>query len=91
MDRKDIQGYDFSHDILKPQDVINQLRAHDDRMDDDKHHMALAKAAYSTKFWQYIEGQEDFNTADFNTAYGKRDGEPLRVRCPEGRYSPVLT
>ena len=66
MDRKDIKGYDFSEDILKPRDVLEQLRAHDNRMDDDKHNMALAKAAYSTKFWQYIEGQEDYNTAEYN-------------------------
>tara|TARA_R100001163_G_C5067550_1_gene206780 strand:- start:3005 stop:5284 length:2280 start_codon:yes stop_codon:yes gene_type:complete len=66
MDRKNIKGYDFSGDILKPRDVLEQLRAHDNRMDDDKHNMALAKAAYSTKFWQYIEGQEDYNTAEYN-------------------------
>ena len=57
-----IEGYDFSKDMLKPREVLDQLRAHDNRMDGDQSHMALAKAAYTTKYWRYIEGQEDYNT-----------------------------
>ena len=58
MDRQDIKGYDFKDDMIRPRDVMSHLGHHDDRMDDDKSEMALAKAAYSTKFWKYIEGQE---------------------------------
>lgn len=57
-----IDGYDFSKDMLKPREVLDQVRAHDNRMDNDQSHMALAKAAYTTKYWRYIEGQEDYNT-----------------------------
>ncbi len=57
-----IEGYDFDKDMLKPSAVLDHLRAHDSRMDNDQSHMALAKAAYTTKYWRYIEGQEDYNT-----------------------------
>ena len=57
-----INGYDFTKDMLKPREVLDQVRAHDNRMDNDQSHMALAKAAYTTKYWRYIEGQEDYNT-----------------------------
>ena len=57
-----IEGYDFDKDMLKPREVLDHLRAHDNRMDNDQSHMALAKAAYTTKYWRYIEGQEDYNT-----------------------------
>lgn len=57
-----IEGYDFAKDMLKPREVLDHLRAHDSRMDNDQSHMALAKAAYTTKYWRYIEGQEDYNT-----------------------------
>jgi|TARA_B100000282_G_scaffold285452_1_gene250988 hypothetical protein len=62
MYRDMIEGYDFSKDMLKPMEVLDHLRAHDNRMDNDQSHMALAKAAYTTKYWRYIEGQEDYNT-----------------------------
>ena len=57
-----IDGYDFTKDMIKPREVLNHLRAHDNRMDNDQSQMALAKAAYTTKYWRYIEGQEDYNT-----------------------------
>lgn len=53
-----IDGYDFSKDEMKPTEVLEQLRAHDSRMRDEQSHMALAKAAYTTRYWRYIEGQE---------------------------------
>ena len=62
MYRDMIEGYDFDKDMLKPREVLDHLRAHDNRMDNDQSHMALAKAAYTTKYWRYIEGQEDYNT-----------------------------
>jgi hypothetical protein len=57
-----IDGYDFTKDMLKPREVLDHLRAHDNRMNNDQSQMALAKAAYTTKYWRYIEGQEDYNT-----------------------------
>ena len=63
MKREDIKNYDFSEDILTPERVMEQIRAHDDRMDTDQPYMALAKAAYTTKFWRYVEGTEDMNIA----------------------------
>ena len=62
MYRDMIDGYDFTKDMIKPREVLNHLRAHDNRMDNDQSQMALAKAAYTTKYWRYIEGQEDYNT-----------------------------
>ena len=66
MFRDMIDGYDFSKDMLKPREVLDQLKAHDSRMNNEQSHMALAKAAYSTKFWRYIEGQEDYRTNDIS-------------------------
>ena len=57
-----IDGYDFSKDMLKPREVLDQLKAHDSRMTNEQSNMALAKAAYSTKFWKYIDGQEEYGT-----------------------------
>lgn len=63
MKREDIKGYDFSKDILPPKYVMEHLKAHDSEMHDDQPYMALAKASYTTKFWRYIQGQEDLNAA----------------------------
>lgn len=63
MKRDQIKDYDFSEDILSPLRVMEHLSAHDQRMESDQPYMALAKAAYTTKFWRYIEGQEDLNVA----------------------------
>lgn len=59
MDRESIKDYDFSEDILPPDTVLEHLRAHDSRMDDDQPSMALAKAAYTTNFWKFIDSQEE--------------------------------
>ena len=59
MNRDQIKGYDFTDDIMSPVRVMEQLSAHDERMDDDQPYMALAKNSYSTRFWRYIEGRED--------------------------------
>jgi len=59
----EIKGYDFSEDVLSPDRVMEQLRAHDSRMDEEQPFMSLAKAAYTTKFWRYVEGQEDLSTS----------------------------
>ena len=58
-----VKGYDFKDDVLPPKVVMEHLRAHDSRMDDEQPYMALAKASYTTRFWRYIEGQEDLNAA----------------------------
>ena len=63
MKKQDIAGYDFSKDKLTPKMVMDHVRAHDSRMHNEQPYMALAKAAYTTKFWRYIEGQEDLNVA----------------------------
>ena len=63
MNKDQIQGYDFDNDVLSPSIVMDHLRAHDARMDDEQPYMALAKASYTTRFWKYIEGQEDLNSA----------------------------
>ena len=58
MDKKAIKEYDFSDDILPPKEVLSQLGSHDIRMESLQPDMALAKSAYMTRFWRYIEGQE---------------------------------
>jgi len=63
MNREQIQGYDFKNDILPPKVVMEHIRAHDNRMDDEQPYMALAKASYTTRFWRYVEGREDINQA----------------------------
>ena len=60
MDRSQIEGYDFSSDILQPRVVMEHLRAHDARMEDEQPQMSLNKAAFTTQFWRYIEGVEDY-------------------------------
>tara|TARA_Y100001972_G_scaffold129131_1_gene194357 strand:- start:5181 stop:7466 length:2286 start_codon:yes stop_codon:yes gene_type:complete len=62
MNKDQIKGYDFSDDSLPPKVVLEHLRAHDARMDDEQPYMALAKASYTTRFWRYIEGSEDLNS-----------------------------
>ena len=59
MNKDQIKGYDFDSDVLSPTVVMDHLRAHDNRMDDEQPYMALAKASYTTRFWKYIEGQEE--------------------------------
>jgi len=63
MNKDQVKGYDFDEDILPPKIVMEHLRAHDSRMDDEQPYMALAKASYTTRFWRYIEGQEDLSAA----------------------------
>ena len=61
MNKDQIKDYDFDNDTLQPKVVMEHLKAHDDRMDNDQPFMALAKAAYTTKFWRFVEGQENLN------------------------------
>ena len=63
MNKDQIKDYDFQEDVLPPKIVMDHLKAHDSRMDDEQPYMALAKASYTTRFWRYIEGQEDMNSA----------------------------
>jgi len=64
MNKDQVKGYDFKEDILPPKIVMEHLKAHDNRMDDEQPYMALAKASYTTRFWRYIEGQEDTGLAN---------------------------
>lgn len=63
MNKDQIEEYDFKNDILPPKVVLEHLRAHDNRMEDEQPYMALAKASYTTRFWRYVEGREDMNQA----------------------------
>ena len=63
MNKDQIKDYDFQEDVLPPKIVMDHLKAHDSRMDDEQPYMALAKASYTTRFWRYIEGQENTNSA----------------------------
>ena len=60
---EEIEGYDFENDILPPQTVMDHLRAHDSRMEDEQPYMAMAKASYTTRFWRYVEGRDDLTAA----------------------------
>ena len=44
MNKDQIQDYDFSEDSFPPSVVMDHLKAHDARMDDEQPYMALAKA-----------------------------------------------
>tara|TARA_R100001082_G_scaffold32510_1_gene16682 strand:+ start:8102 stop:10354 length:2253 start_codon:yes stop_codon:yes gene_type:complete len=61
MNKDQIKDYNFKSDQLPPSVVMEHLRAHDARMDDEQAYMALAKASYTTRFWRYIEGKEDLS------------------------------
>lgn len=50
--------HDFTDDQLKPQSVLDHLRAHDDRMRHASPDWALAKAIYTTGYWKYLRGQK---------------------------------
>ena len=63
MNKDQIKDYDFKEDSLKPSVVMDHLRAHDSRMEDEQPYMALAKASYTTRFWRYIEGSEDLSAS----------------------------
>ena len=54
---------DFDDDALSPLLVMEQLKAHDKRMRQGRPHWALAKAAYMTRYWDHIRG-DDKTTAD---------------------------
>ena len=60
MDLDKIKGYDFAGDIIQPKNVMEHLRAHDARMEDEQPQMSLNKAAFTTRFWHHIEGVEDY-------------------------------
>lgn len=45
-----------SSDMLNPKMIREQLKAHDKRMRDGREGFALAKACYTTSYWDYIQG-----------------------------------
>ena len=58
MNQEQIQEYDFSKDSLNPQVIIEHLKAFDNRMDDSQKELALSKAVYGTRFWEYIKDND---------------------------------
>jgi len=52
---------DFDDDALSPLLVMEQLKAHDKRMRQGRQHWALAKAAYMTRYWDHIRGDDKTN------------------------------
>lgn len=59
MPHYDIDSHDFTVDQQPPKMILQHLRAHDSRMDEQRHTMALAKAAYTTDYFDYIYGQSE--------------------------------
>jgi hypothetical protein len=51
--------YDYSEDILPPRAVLEQVRAHDERMRKLRPEMAEAKACYQTEWWSSRRGTKD--------------------------------
>ena len=47
---------DDSSEMLTPKMIREQLKSHDKRMRDGREHFALAKACYTTSYWDYIQG-----------------------------------
>jgi hypothetical protein len=46
--------YDYGDSMLKPRDILEQLKSHDKRMKDSSRSLALAKSMYMTNYWNYI-------------------------------------
>jgi len=47
---------DDSSEMLTPKMIREQLKSHDKRMRDGREGFALAKACYTTSYWDYIQG-----------------------------------
>lgn len=47
---------DDSSEMLTPKMIREQLKSHDKRMRDGRENFALAKACYTTSYWDYIQG-----------------------------------
>jgi hypothetical protein len=67
--RYPVDSHDFKGDVLKPQAVLDHLKAHDDRMRSQAPDWAMAKAMYTTRYWQYIRG----NSSSASTTSGALD------------------
>ena len=58
MNRDELKYYDFSEDVVPPDAVHEHIRAHDTRMSKAQDQMARVKAAYTTRWWEWIRGRE---------------------------------
>lgn len=82
--------HDFSDDNLKPQDVLDHLRAHDDRMKSQANHWALAKAMYTTNYWKYMRGNNSASGNSEATWQNWVDVEVNRLFPIVGSYLSAL-
>ena len=57
MDYDTLKDREFKDDNLAPSAVLEQVRAHDKEMREKQPRMALAKASYITRFWEWVEGE----------------------------------
>ena len=84
MDYDTLKNRDFKDDNLSPRAVLNHLDAHDKEMREKQPRMALAKASYITRFWEWVEGEKSGQT-DAPFRLGRLD------RIQVNRIKPAIT
>ena len=84
MDYEALKNRDFKDDHLSPRAVLNHVDAHDKEMRDKQPRMALAKASYITRFWEWVEGERAEQT-DAPFRLGRLD------RIQVNRIKPAIT
>lgn len=62
MDYESLKSRQFDEDNLPPKAILNHVHMHDKEMRDKQPRMALAKASYITRFWEWVEGERNSQT-----------------------------
>jgi len=57
VDYESLKNREFKDDHLSPSAILNHVGMHDKEMRDKQPRMALAKASYITRFWEWVEGE----------------------------------
>lgn len=103
MDPSVFQRYDYDGDVTPPKVVHEHLKAHDARMRKGREDLALAKAAYTTSYWEHVrEGKDKDATTieiEVNRIHGAvgaylaalypRANRVVLAADPAGRGDPV--
>lgn len=84
MDYEALKNRDFKEDHLEPKAVLNHVAMHDKEMRDKQPRMALAKASYITRFWEWVEGERN-SQADAPFRLGRLD------RIQVNRIKPAIS
>tara|TARA_R110002020_G_scaffold3855_11_gene17038 strand:+ start:3076 stop:5349 length:2274 start_codon:yes stop_codon:yes gene_type:complete len=81
---EELKTRDFEDDHLDPKSILDHVSAHDREMREKQPRMALAKASYITRFWEWVEGNKAEST-DAPYRLGRLD------RIQVNRIKPALS